>query len=78
MLWKNTINVIWSEPNVTCTQVNLYHHSVLESCLIFSTLRSVLSGIAGALRTDYQAFVLTNDAVVSLCEGELRDLGYFQ
>lgn len=45
-----------------------------ESCLIFSTLRPVLSG---ALRTGYQAFVLTNHTVVSLCEGELEDLGIF-
>lgn len=45
-----------------------------ESCLIFSTLRPVLSG---ALRTGYQTFVLTSNAVVSLCEGELGDLGIF-
>lgn len=49
-----------------------------ESCLIFSTVRSVLSGIAGALTIGYQAFVLTNNAVVNLCEGELGDLGFFQ
>lgn len=49
-----------------------------ESFLIFSTLRSVLSGIAGALTAGYRAFVLISNAVVSLCEGELGDLGYFQ
>lgn len=49
-----------------------------ESHHIFSTLRSVLSGVAGALRTSYQAFVLISNAVVSLHEGKLGDLGYFQ
>lgn len=43
--------------------------------VVFSSLWSAHSGVAGALRTSCQALALTSDVVVSLFEG---DLGYLQ